>query len=177
MQGLGLFLFKTYKMNSTIGIYDNHDLAVEAVSKLKDAGYSVKHISIIGKTETESVDDQMHITPKSPIKMAGVGAGTALGATLGILTGVGIFAIPGLGFLYGAGALVGAIAGLDFGLIGGGIASVLSTVGVKDASHKKYHDALEEGKYLVVAHGNPEQVKHADKILNAHGTHTDIESH
>ena len=102
-------------MKSTIGVYENHDKAVQAVVELKDAGFPVKQLSIIGKAETEVVDEKMHIMPKDPIKVGGLGTGTAVGATLGILTGVGLFAIPGLGFLYGAGALVGAIAGFDFG--------------------------------------------------------------
>jgi len=164
-------------MKATIGVYDTHDAAVDAVKKLKDAGYPLKHVSIIGKAETEVVDNEMHVTTKNPINIAGVGAGTTLGLTLGILTGVGIFAIPGLGFLYGAGALVGAIAGFDFGLIGGGIASVLTSVGVEDAAAKEYHQALEDGKYLVIAQGSEQNVKHAQDVLTGHGTHTSLSIH
>ncbi len=164
-------------MKSALGVYDSHDKAVQAVIELKEAGFPVKQLSIIGKAETEVVDDQLHVTPKDPIKVAGVGAGTAVGATLGILTGVGLFAIPGLGFLYGAGALVGAIAGFDFGLIGGGIASVLTTVGVKDENVKKYHEDLEAGRFIVVAHGTEAEVNHAKDILHAHDTHEDLDIH
>jgi uncharacterized membrane protein len=164
-------------MNATIGVYDDHGLAVEAVEKLKDSGYPVSQLSILGKAETEIIDEEMHITTKYPLKLAGLGVGTALGTTLGILAGVGIFAIPGLGFLYGAGALVGAIAGFDFGLIGGGIASVLETVGVKDENLEKYHDALEQGKFIVVAHGNETEVNNARTILHAHDTHEDLSMH
>ncbi|MBS1587072.1 MAG: hypothetical protein JSS82_16180 [Bacteroidetes bacterium] len=164
-------------MRSTIGVYDSHDKAVEAVIELKNAGFPVKQLSIIGKAQTEVVDDQLHVLPKDPINVAGVGAGTALGATLGILTGVGLFAIPGLGFLYGAGALVGAIAGFDAGLIGGGIASVLTTVGVKDDNVKKYHDDLEAGKFIVVAHGTEAEVNHAKDVLHEHDTHEDLGQH
>jgi len=165
-------------MNSTIGVYENHDKALDAVRKLKDSGFPVKQISIIGKTETEVMDNDMHVVmPKDPINVKGVGAGTAIGATLGVLTGVGLFAIPGLGFLFGAGALVGAIAGVDFGLIGGGIASVLATLGVHDDNVKKYHTDLEAGRYLVVAHGNADEVKRASDTLTEHGTHIGILSH
>jgi hypothetical protein len=165
-------------MNSTIGIYEDHDKALDAVKNLKDAGFPVKQISVIGKTETEVMDNEMHVVmPKDPINVKGIGVGTALGATLGVLTGVGLFAIPGVGFLFGAGALVGAIAGVDFGLIGGGIASVLTTIGVHDDNIKKYHTELEAGKYLVVAHGNKDEVKQASDLLNSHGMHIGIESH
>ncbi len=164
-------------MNATIGIYDNHDLAVEAVAKLKESGYPVSQLSIMGRAETEVIDDKMHIMPKNPLKVAGLGIGTVLGTTLGILTGVGIFAIPGMGLLYGAGAVVGAIAGFDFGLIGGGIASALATVGVKDENLKKYHDALDAGKFIVIAHGNEEEINKAKDLLYEHDTHEDITLH
>jgi hypothetical protein len=164
-------------MNATIGVYDNHDLAVAAIQRLKDAGYPVNQMSIMGLMETEVVDEKMHVMPKSSVKAGGLGAGTVLGTTLGILTGVGMFAIPGVGFLYGAGALVGAIAGFDIGLIGGGIASALVSVGVKDDMAKKYHDDLVAGKYLVIAHGSEAHVNEAKDLLHEHGTHEEITSH
>ena len=165
-------------MNATIGIYDNHDLAVEAIIKLKDSGFPVSHLSIIGLAETEVIDDKMHIMPKSPVKAAGLGAGTALGTTLGILTGIGVFAIPGVGFLYGAGALVGAIAGFDFGIMGGGIASALATAfGIEHEEAKKYHGALVAGKFIVIVNGKGADVTKAQDILNTHGTHEELTQH
>ncbi len=154
-------------MNTTIGIYDNHELAVDAVQKLKDSGFPTELLTIMGKAESEVIDKDMHITPKSPISLVGVGTGTAIGTALGILTGVGIFAIPGIGFLYGAGALVGALAGFDFGLLGGGLASVLTTIGVEDENAKKYHDALLQGKFLVIVHGSEDDVNLGKQILQA----------
>lgn len=164
-------------MNATIGIYDTHDLAVQAVQELKQKGYPMAQLSIMGRAVTEVIDEDMHITEKSPLKVAGLGVGTVLGTTLGVLAGVGIFAVPGLGFLYGAGAVVGAIAGFDFGLIGGGIASALATVGVKDENLEKYHNALDAGKFIVIAHGSEEDVNKAKNMLHDHGTHHDIEQH
>lgn len=80
-------------MKATIGVYDTHEKAVAAVKELKDAGFPVKQLSILGKTEAERVDEDMHVLPKGGINPAGLGAGTILGTTLGILTGVGLFAI------------------------------------------------------------------------------------
>jgi uncharacterized membrane protein len=164
-------------MNATIGIYENHDKAVDAVVKLKDAGFPVKQLSILGKAQEEVVDDKLHVMEKDPLKVAGIGTGTVVGTALGVLTGVGLFAIPGVGFLYGAGALVGAIAGFDFGLIGGGIATVLATVGVKEDYAKKYHDELEAGKFIVVAHGSKEEVAKASEIMNTHDQHLGVATH
>ncbi len=173
-----IFIQIFISMNATIGVYDNHDLAVEAVQKLRDQNFPVKEVSIIGLTHSEDVDKNMHITEHSPIKAGGVATGAVLGTTLGVLTGIGMFAIPGVGFLYAAGALVGAVAGFDFGLIGGGIASAISTtMGIRHEDAQKYHDALAEGKFLLVVHGSDKDVNTAKDILDEHGTHSYIETH
>ena len=164
-------------MNAVIGIYDNHELAVEAVIELKDQGYPPEHLSIMGLTETEVVDKGNHVMPENTIKKGGLVAGTAIGTALGVLTGVGLFAIPGLGVLCGAGALVGAFAGFDVGLIGGGIISALTSVGVNKDVAKKYHEALAGGKFLVVVHGHKSDVDKAQSMLHDHGTHTELDAH
>lgn len=164
-------------MKSTIGVYGNHAQAVDAVAALKDAGYPTKQLSIIGKAETEVIDDKMHVMPKDPINVVGIGTGTAVGTAIGILTGVGLFAIPGFGFLFGAGALIGAIAGFDIGLLGGGIASVLTSVGVDKELVKDYQTDLDNGKYLVVAHGTDEEVAKAEGTLQGNGQFHRLEIH
>jgi hypothetical protein len=164
-------------MNAVIGIYDNHELAVEAVIELKDQGYPAEHLSIMGLTETEVVDKENHVLPENTIKKGGLEGGVAIGTALGVLTGVGLFAIPGLGILCGAGALVGAFAGFDAGLIGGGIVSALTSIGVNKDVAKKYHDALAAGKFLVVVHGHKSDVDKAQSMLHEHGTHTELDAH
>lgn len=164
-------------MKTVVGVYNTHNEAIEAVKELKAAGYTNRQISIIGKIEDnvgklEEDDDRL-------IKVAGteVGVATVAGTTIGILTGLGIFAIPGLGFLYGAGALVGAIAGFDFGLIGGGIISALTIPGMKDETAKQYESELQAGKILVIMQGNEEDVKKASETLTTHGRHTTLDTH
>ena len=36
-------------MNTTVGVYDTHEKAIEAVQELKRAGYPVQQVSLIGK--------------------------------------------------------------------------------------------------------------------------------
>ena len=163
-------------MKTTIGVYENHDLALNAVIELKDAGYPVKHISIMGKAQTEVVDNELHVSPK-PLALGGLAVGAIAGTAVGVLTGVGLFVIPGLGVLMGAGAVVGAIAGFDFGLIGGGLLTVLVNLGIHEDAAKIYHKILEEGKFLVIVHGNEDEIKQATEILTNHGTHLDLQAH
>lgn len=174
-------------MKSTIGVYDNHELAVAAIQELKTAGFPANQISLLGHaredrelTEEERLEamDADHEFDK-PIKIAatGLGVGAVLGPVLGVLAGVGILAVPGLGFIVGAGALAGAVAGLDAGLIGGGIISALAIA--RNAKHHedRYHQHLEEGRYLVVAQGTEEEVAHAREVLHSHDRHVDLNTH
>jgi len=163
-------------MKTTIGVYSTHEQAIEAVKELKAAGFPIKHVSIIGhhkETLQEQQEESNQITRKAG---KGVGIGALVGSTVGVLTGVGVFAVPGLGFLFGAGALVGAIAGLDLGLIGGGVASALS-IGLSKDHHDIYNKHLEEGKFLLIVQGPEKDVHRAKEILDKHGTHIALATH
>jgi uncharacterized membrane protein len=166
-------------MRTVVGIYEDHHHAVEAVRELKSAGYNTKQISLIGKVkDTAGLEDVAEDDSKR-MKIAGTELGvTAIaGSTIGLLTGIGIFAIPGLGFLFGAGALVGAIAGFDFGLIGGGIISALTLPGVKGDTAKEYEKEVSEGKLLLIVQGTEEEVKHANELLHSHGKHEELKTY
>lgn len=164
-------------MNNLIVVYDAHDKAIDAVTTLKQAGYTSKNLSIIGRAD--KARDAAKLSDKEIINVAGaeVGAGVTLGSVLGALAGVGIFAIPGLGFLYGAGALVGAIAGFDIGLVAGGVASALTVAGIKVAETKKYDDYIKDGNMLVIVQGSADEVKKAEDALKAGPKPVDIEKH
>lgn len=158
-------------MNSTIGVYKTHDDAIEALRELKNAGYNTKHVSLIGKAEKSGQGELINIAGTE------VGIGALAGSAIGILTGVGLFAIPGLGFLFGAGALVGAIAGFDFGLLGGGIVSALTLSGLHKEIGEEYDVAIKQGRFLLIAQGNDEEVEKAKTILETHGKHTALNVH
>lgn len=161
-------------MKSIVGVYESHTKAVNAVNELKAEGFPVKNISLIGKAafkEPKTLDANQMIEQRE------VGIGVVAGSILGVLTGVGIFAIPGLGFLYGAGALIGAIAGFDIGLIGGGIVAVLTAIGIDEASSLRYEKLLQEDKFIVIIQGSPNEIQHAKDILHTSEEHIDIHLH
>ncbi len=159
----------------TIGVYNTHEEALEAVKALRKSDFPLKQLSVVGQAEL--VDDHLHMKQKGKLNVLGVSVGAALGPVIGVLTGVGLFAIPGLGFLYGAGAIVGAIAGFDFGLIGGSAVSIFSSLGLKKEKALKYEEHLKAGQFLVIAQGSAEEVNQAQEILKSHGTHHDLEVH
>ena len=163
-------------MITAVGVYDNHTQAVEAIKQLKQENFPVRQVSVIGQTDVKDPHSQADEDEITALAGKEVGIGILAGSTLGILTGVGVFAIPGLGFLFGAGALVGALAGLDLGLVGGGIIGALS-IGLKKEHYEKYDQYLKEGKFLVIVHGSAKEIEHAKAILHRHGQNVELQSH
>jgi hypothetical protein len=169
-------------MKATIGVYDSHEMAMTAVEELKNAGYPVSHISVIGIDSKEVMDNEMHVHAKNELStqsvtVGGVLTGIGIGAAIGTLTGIGMFAIPGLGALYFIGALAGSVAGGEMGLVGGGIASALIAKGMHDTMADRYEKELKEGKFILVAHDSHTHIVKAEEILATHGGHTDLASH
>ncbi|MBN2175666.1 MAG: hypothetical protein JW731_16165 [Bacteroidales bacterium] len=146
-------------MKSIIGIYISHVKAIEAIKILKGEKFPKEGISLIGKTHVHNEDNKSvcdTILSEGPMT-----AGVILAPVLGVLTGIGIFAIPGLGFLYGAGALEGAMAGLDLGLVGDGLVTLLTSLGISETHHLKFEDHLEKGKILLIARGERKNIEKA----------------
>lgn len=166
-------------MKTTIGIYDTHEDAVDAVKALQNAGFPKKLLTIIGKVKNPDPNAKEEASVDKLEKYAGteVGVSVLAGTTLGVLTGIGVFAVPGLGFLFGAGALVGAIAGFDFGLVGGGIISALTLPNVHEKIAKKYDEEIKSGKFLVIAHGSEADMFKAKEIMSNHDKHSGLETH
>jgi hypothetical protein len=108
------------------------------------------------------------------IEKTEIGIGIAIGAILGLLTGAGVFLIPGIGILYGAGAVTGIMAGIETGLIGSGIAVILTELGIENAKSPKYEEYINEGKYLVLIQGNKDEVEKARETLHTLGLHLEL---
>jgi hypothetical protein len=153
-------------MNTTVGVYDTHEKAIEAVQQLKHAGYPVQQISLIGKAVI--IDDLLHVKHRWHIKNVPAITGAILGPILGILTGVKLFAIPGLGFLFGIGAVLGALAGFSLGIVGGGVITLIAILAIKSGAVIKYKEHVEEKGFQVIAHGNNKEINRAKEILNSY---------
>ncbi len=156
-------------MRAKVAVYENQHEAVVAVKQLKEAGFPMKEVSLVGKAEI--VDDNLTVRSLDPVKNAPVAVGAGAGVIMGALAGLGIFAIPGFGFLYGAGALIGAIAGFDFGIMGGGLVSALMHIGIKEESVLEFEEHLNQGRFIVVVNGPLEDIEKAEQVLHTQGTH------
>ena len=156
-------------MKVVVAVYKSHEEALDAIRILGDSKFPLKQVSLIGRAEI--INDQMSVRSLDPIKNAPVVIGSVAGPVVGLLSGLGIFAIPGFGFLYGAGAIIGMVAGFDLGLITGGFVTLLATFGIKKESVVKYEESVSRGNFLVILHGDLKEIKRAEHILHTEGKH------
>jgi hypothetical protein len=161
-------------MKATIGVYDSHEEAVIALEALNEAGFPLKNVSFLGKDNL--TEGSTHIKSQVPEEV-GVGVSLAAGTTIGVLTGLGVLAIPGFGFLYGAGVLAGAFVGFDMGAIGGSLIAVLAYFGVDKEDVAKYESHLKNGKHILIAEGSESELNHAKEVLNTKANHIGLQQH
>ena len=149
-------------MKKSISIFDSHDDAVKALEELREYGVDMSKISLVGRAEI--IEDKMHVKSNKALIAAPVAIGTVVGTSLGLLTGVGLFAIPGLGILFGAGAVVGALGGFEVGLAAGGLTTILIELGVKE-NHIEYEHHIREGRFLMMADGTEDEIDRIEHLV------------
>jgi hypothetical protein len=159
-------------MKNAVAVYESHEQAVQALQELCAADFPLKKVSLVGRAEV--LEDHIQLKSTEPAKNAPLIAGATLGPILGLLTGIGIFAIPGVGFLYGAGAIVGVMGGLDLGVVAGGILTLLATLGISKQHHLKFEEHIRTGKFLLIVEGNTKEIEQAKEILHTEANHLEL---
>lgn len=159
-------------IRTTVGVYQSHEEAINAIIALEKEGIPVENISFLSTAVV--VADNLQTHSLDNVKNGPVAIGAVLGPLLGVLAGASIWAVPGLGFVYGAGAIVGAIAGFDIGLVSGGIATLLITLGIKKEKVVTYHKHLKEGKFLVILNANKAIAAKAKRIAYKVGNYIEL---
>jgi hypothetical protein len=162
-------------LSTIVGVYDTHHAAIEALKALKASGLPLENTSFISKADV--VEGEIYASSEEGYVNAPIEIGVILGPILGILAGTGLVLIPGLGFIYGAGAIAGAIAGFDIGLIGGAIPTLLMTLGINKDKASTYKEFLESGKYIITISGDEELAEKAKLVLHTVGLHIDLQHH
>jgi hypothetical protein len=149
-------------------LYDSYDSAVSAVNALEDAGIPHSEISIVSNNADDrySQDDRTK-TAEDAGKGAGIGA--ALGGVGGLLTGLGLMAIPGVGPVVAAGWLAATAAGAATGAVvggaAGGLVGALTKEGVPEEEANFYAEGVRRGGTLVSARVNDARAPAARDIL------------
>ncbi|WP_020604619.1 general stress protein [Spirosoma spitsbergense] len=154
--------------NTFVALYKSHDLAEDAVKKLQKASYDMKKLSIVGQdyhTE-ESVIGYYNLGDRA--RKWG-GAGAFWGGMWGLLFGSAFFFLPGLGPVVIAGPLIASlVAALEGAIVVGGLTALgaaLYSLGIPKNSILTYETELKAGKFILVAHGNDDEVENARNIL------------
>ena len=152
---------KTAGKSAVVALYDTHEKAEEAVRELQTSGFDMRKLSIVGKdyqTEEEVVG---YYTMGDRVKAWGKN-GAFWGGLWGLLFGSAFFLIPGIGPLLAAGPLVGWIIGaLEGAVVVGGLSALgagLYSIGIPKDSIIEYETQIKMGKYVVIAHGSPDEV-------------------
>jgi hypothetical protein len=161
----------THRMDITgsiVAVFPNHIAAEAAVKKLTNAGFNMKHLSVIGK----GYHTEEHVTgfynTGDRVRFWGT-RGAFWGGLWGLFFGGLFLTIPVVGNVvilgYLAAAVFSAVEGavLTGGL--GAIGAALYSVGVPKDSLLQYETAIKADGFLVVAHGSADEVMHAKDIL------------
>jgi len=153
---------------AVVAVYNTHSEAEDAVKQLQLGGFNMKKLSIVGKGY--QTDEQVvgFYNVGDRMKYWG-GLGALWGGLFGFLFGIAFFWVPGIGPVVVAGPLVAAIvAALENAVVVGGLSALgaaLFSIGIPKDSVLRYETAIKANKYLVVAHGTPEDVDKAKAIL------------
>ena len=149
-------------------LYDNYNEAVHTVQALEAAGVPHADISIVGNNA-----DSAHSTaattegtvPDATKTGAGATTGTVLGGGLGLLTGIGLLAIPGVGPVVAAGWLIATVTGAGIGAAGGGVLGSLIHAGVPEEHAHAYTEGVRRGGTLVSVRGDDSQAATIEGVL------------
>lgn len=154
--------------NAVVAIYDSHDQAERAVKSLQRAGFNMKQLSIVGR-DYHSEEHVVGYYTTGDRMMYWGGMGAFWGGLWGFLFGAAFFFIPGIGPIVVAGPLVTwIVAGLEGAAVVGGLSALgaaLYGIGIPKNSILKYETALRAGKFVLVAHGAPDEVRRAKDII------------
>lgn len=148
-----------------VATYENHDAAEQAVDRLRAAGVPVNKISIIGRDFQVREDVQGYYRP-SDAALEGAREGAWFGGLFGMLLGFGFFIVPAFGALFVLGPLAGLIAGAVGGGAIGALASGLVSMGVPEHEALKYQESVRAGQFLLLVHdAAPDEVLQARSAL------------
>lgn len=153
-------------------IFDTYADASAAVLRLRDAGFAESAISITSNDQSVDRsgfgDYRYNESPDSAGPAAtGAAMGTIAGGAAGLMTGLGLIAIPGVGPLVAAGWLAATLVGAGAGGAAGGLVGALTGAGTSEDEAHAYAEGVRRGGSLVsVRVPNEEAGNRALDVLN-----------
>jgi hypothetical protein len=165
--------------NVVIAVFGRHDQADKAVRALGQANFPLEQLTIVGKgyhTDEQAIG---FYNTGDRIKLWGK-SGALWGGLWGLFVGGLFMTLPGIGPVVVLGHLGAMLLGAAEGavLVGGvsALAGALASIGIPKDSVVRYEEAVKADKFLVLAHGSPEQVERAKSVLQS-ASPTEINTH
>jgi uncharacterized protein (TIGR02271 family) len=157
-------------LKTIVGLFDDMAEAKKAAHDLEAAGVAHNDISFVANNEGAK-----HVANTAVPTVSGhaIGhdavVGAEIGGVAGLLLGLTAFAIPGLGWIAGAGWLMGMIYGAGTGAVVGGLVGALTHIGVpaEDAAH--YNEGVRRGGTLLAVKAEDNMAAKVAQILGADG--------
>lgn len=153
-------------MQTVTGLFDDYNDARSAVNALEASGVRSDDISIVSNNTDNHHSDGSHAAEGAG---TGAGIGAVVGGAGGLLTGLGIMAIPGVGPVVAAGWLAataaGAAAGAVAGGAAGGIVGAMTSSGVSEDDAHVYAEGVRRGGSVVTAKVEDAFAPEAEAIL------------
>jgi len=152
-------MVETYTAERTItAVFQTEEQIDGAVRRLLDRGVSKEHISVMGRNFQSQTRISGFISKRDVI-LGGLRTGAVFGSLFGslfsLLSGIGVLFIPFVGPVVAAGPigalLLGAASGALVGSAGGGLASVLTTLGMPEEKATVYQTRLKAGEFVLMA--------------------------
>ena len=156
-------------MDAVIAVFAHHSAADVAVRRLVAAGCDKAKLSVVGRG-CHTADAAVAIASKGEVVRFWGPRGEFWGGLWGIFFGGLFLTFPGMGIVIVLGYLAATtmLAVEDETVADGfGIRGLLAGLGVTPDAAVRYEAAVEADGFLVVAHGSPEEVAHAVKVLAA----------
>jgi uncharacterized membrane protein len=160
------------KTDIAVAVYDRHTQAETAVKALQRAGFDMRKISIIGRDYHTEQHVVGFLNAGDRAKVFGK-FGAFWGGLMGVLFGSAMMFVPVVGHVIVLGPLAAALFGGLQGavLVGGASALVgaLMAVGIPKDSVLRYETALKADKFMLVVHGDAQEIKRAHELLKTSG--------
>jgi hypothetical protein len=151
-----------------VAIYRSPTQAEDAIRELQRSGFNLRRLSIVGRDDHTEAHVVGYYTTGDRMRYWGK-LGAFWGGLWGFLFGSAFFWVPEVGPLLVAGPLVAwIVAALQGAAITGGLSALgaaLYSIGVPQHSVLDYETAIKAGKFVVVAHGTPDEAAWAHRII------------
>jgi Protein of unknown function (DUF1269) len=151
-------------IENSVAVYATHDQAETSIRILKDSGFDMKSLSIVGQ-DYQTLEHPIGFVNTGDRMLTWSKYGAFWGTMWGLLFGSAMVFVPAVGPVMLAGYIVSALEGALIGGAFGAIGGALTTLGIPKNTVVEYESALKAGSYLLIVTGTPADVKRAKDLL------------